>query len=278
MDYFCFEKIAYFNHPLLIDFDKYESNLAYCIGKSLSNYRKQTNSSQAFVAKLFGVSTGQYRKYEAGIDIPRMHSAARWSILSGVPLPVLFAYSLYADIFCAPQTNINLILIPLYNTISNASDHEFYSALNILFINESIKKPQEKISKFSYAEIISDLERNYYLRVSKNLEGIRNYLGTPKSEMAYLLGVSSNTYGKYVCNDNNISISLAFYARAHLVLGLNISWTSTGKSYYALFNQRRNERIEILKTIINTATAEDINKLNGLFVYLGDNILREIII
>jgi transcriptional regulator with XRE-family HTH domain len=266
MDYFCFESVGYVENPIVVDFEKHEKDIAFCIGKSLSEFRKCLKKGQHEMADYFEVSVGQYRKYEAGIDMPKMHSAARWSALTGTPLPLLFKYTAYSKFFSKEE----LICREYFGFLSKSSNSEFYALLNLISGSAIFMKDLDKSNDdLDFELALEDVLNNYYYRVMKNVEAIKCYHKISRSEMSFLLGVSSNTYGRYVRNPDKISIPLVFYARAHAVLGVRSSWAETGTSFYSLINKRRRDRIVFLEKIMKNLSINEVADFLEMLCCIG---------
>ncbi|QZA82355.1 helix-turn-helix domain-containing protein [Deefgea piscis] len=267
LDYFCFESVECIGKPISVDFEKYENNIAYAIGHSLADYRKCVKNGQQEMANCFGVSIGQYRKYEAGIDVPKMHSAARWSATTGAPLPLLFKYTEYAKFFPPEE----LIYRPYFNLIAKSNDKNFYSLLSLLS-----GKPEwsncvaANDDALNFQQALDDVLTNYYFRVMKNFEAIRHFHNLSRGEMAHLLGVSSATYAKYVSQAEKISISLLLYARAHVALSIDTNWAKTGSTFYSLINKRRKDRTSVIEGLLQKLDKRNADNFQSMLSLFGE--------
>ncbi|GHD62206.1 helix-turn-helix transcriptional regulator [Jeongeupia chitinilytica] len=267
MDYFCFESVGCADRPIVIDFDKCEKDIAFSIGKSLSEFRKCLKKGQSDMAAYFDVSVSQYRKYEAGIDIPKMHSAARWSAITGAPLPLLFKHTAYARFFPTEELQCRRY----FSFVAKSSDREFYSVLSLVSGKSgfgSEMPPHDRELEFELA--LEDVIHHYYYRVAKNIEAIQHHHQISRSEMSFLLGISSNTYARYITRPNEISIPIVFYARAHAALGIKTSWAETGKTFYALVNKRRKDRTALLENILQHLAPDEANDFLEILCFIGE--------
>src|SRR5690349_6320514 len=71
--------------PRLCDFAPIEKDARKALADNLCQYSKSINLPQARMAKIFGVSLSQYKKYETGEEIVRVDLAQKWSLRFSTP-------------------------------------------------------------------------------------------------------------------------------------------------------------------------------------------------
>ncbi|WP_432721499.1 helix-turn-helix transcriptional regulator [Jeongeupia wiesaeckerbachi] len=253
-----------------IDFDDYEQDLSIKIGRALEEIRGRLSVSQASMAHGFGVTVGQYRKYEAGIDMPKLHASARWSIISGVPIAMLFHKTRYVDFLEINECDIELI--PLYHTIANATDHVFYSGLKLVFQDSSWPVQEELRQCTALDSSLDGIGEQYCQVLSKNLESARASLALGKADMAEWLGIATNTYSRYVCESKKGSMPVYLYARIAAVSGAKQSWAMCGETTYSKLALKRDIRIQILKSLLSIEKGGRLQAIKGLFSHIGLNL------
>lgn len=273
MDYFCFEKINELEAPLKLYVD--ESYMTHKIAYNLKKYRLQTTVNQQTMANAFSVSLSQYRKYEKGIDLPKMHSVARWSIMTGSPNTLLLDGTSYMPYLKSPK--ICWKTVPFLCTIAHASDLTFNSLLSLSkeLINYQCSEiiTEEKVPNLS--AVLIDIEQNYYIKVAKNMKLIRQHLGLSQEALSEVLGLSNTTYRQYEKECNYPRIPFTFFARSHAILQLRNHWIETGTSNFSLFNRRRYKRISLLSPIIQQANEVQIKALQSLFNPISKTLIEQ---
>ncbi|MGF1767807.1 XRE family transcriptional regulator [Enterovibrio makurazakiensis] len=272
MDYFCFEKINNLPAPMHLDFDN--EGVAQQIGKNLVRYRRTTGAKQQSMADAFGVSIAQYRKYEKGVDVAKMHSVARWSIVTGSPNNLLLCGTEYS-----PYLNISSScweMAPFYCTVSHASDATFNSLC--LLSQEITKSTITPIVSSGLvpdlSDVLLDIELNYYVKVAKNMMLIRDHLGLSQERLAEFLGISDKTYRQYEKPCNHPRIPFTFFARSHAALQLDNRWSETGTSDFSIFNRRRNNRLSMLSPIIRGANEAQKASLSQMFNAVSQELIE----
>ncbi|MFC7092801.1 hypothetical protein [Jeongeupia naejangsanensis] len=259
--------MAQVEKPVLMDFHEREENIAFSIGRSLEEFRRCAKKNQKEMAACFDVSVGQYRKYEAGVDIPKTHAVARWSAITGAPMPLLLKYTDYAGFF--PEEEMQCIAF--FGYLSKASDRDFYAVLSLLTGKDQLLNyiaPHDEVLDGDLA--VADVCADYYYRVSKNLEAMRQFHRMTKEEMSAILGVTCTTYNRYITRHDQISLSFLFYARAHAALRIKTSWADTGRTFYALVNRRRIHRISLLNEIFRHLNEEEKSGLMEMLHFFGE--------
>ncbi|RXJ71834.1 hypothetical protein CS022_14845 [Veronia nyctiphanis] len=273
MDYFCFEQINSLKEPLAITFD--DENFAYQIGRNLLKYRKIADINQQVMAEAFGVSIAQYRKYEKGEDCPKMHSVARWSIITGSPNTLLLSDTDYAQYVSIPEKVWELV--PFLCALSHSSDLVFNSLFSLSREIVDVASEQEVFfgDVPDLSNILIDIESNYYVKVAKNMKLIRDCLELSQDSLSELLGISLSAYQQYEKQINSPRISFSFFARSHSILQLNSRWATTGKTEFSKFNLRRNHRISLMLPIINSSSRHQKVSIQEIFKSVSQSLINE---
>lgn len=273
MDYFCFEKINAILSPQRLYIDS--SMFAKQMGLNLIKYRKATVSSQSLMAKAFGVSLAQYRKYEKGVDLPKMHSVARWSIITGAPV-----YLLLSDTEYAPYLNLSHCYwqhSPFFCTVSHANENTFQSLLSLskeIMGNREVSEPYpHKVP--SLQDVLQDIDSHYYVKVARNMKFIRQHLELTQEQVSELLDISDTTYRQYEKEVNQPRIPFSFFALSHAIFQLDDQWNKTGSSDFARFNHRKHWRLEQLIPLINQADSDQLEKVKTLFNSVAKGLIEE---
>lgn len=252
-----------------------ESDIAQKIAGNLVRYRHNTTVSQQTMADAFSVSLAQYRKYEKGIDLPKMHSVARWSIMTGSPNTLLLDGTNYVPYLKTPK--VCWQTAPFLCTAAHASDLTFNSLLNLSkeLINYQSTEviSEEKVPNLS--SVLIDIEHNYYTKVAKNMKLIRRHLGLSQEALSEILGLSSHTYRQYEKECNSPRIPFPFFARSYAILQLSNHWIETGKSDFSIFNRRRYKRLALLSPIIQKANKTQIKALQLLFNPISQTLIEQ---
>ncbi|PSW22244.1 XRE family transcriptional regulator [Photobacterium sanctipauli] len=262
MDYFCFEAIKDQLSPRFIAFD--DTECVQHVGNNLRQFRTATQLTQQSQANAMQVSIAQYRKYERGIDLPKMHSAARWSVLFGAPISLLFRNTCYQATFDEQPAPY---FFGVYHAITHASPNTFQALLQLT--NEITGQPLEhcfrETPESDIQQVLGNIDEHYYTSVAKNLLLIRQSLSFSQEKMAELLGLSLSTYKQYEKLSNTPKIPVTFSARTHAILGLESQWAETGSSPFAIFSRRRRQRLDLLRPVFSQASAEQQQRLCQLY-------------
>ena len=239
------------------DFNQLEKNIVECVGQNFKLVRQAKHHSQAKMAKGLGISLGQYRKYESGIDLPPMDIALRWSVFSGAPIYTLLNNSAYQAIL--PPFETNLLLQPFY-LLTARLEHAGFAAMWQLinqFTNQQQPLPSDCQDSLGfidnhtlYQAIYEQLGTALYQHVAQNIIQFRQTLGLSQASIAELIGVSERTYRGYELNNERTRFSMLIAVRFYVVFGQN-PVTMTQGTLFSNYRQRQINRLQALHGLID---------------------------
>jgi len=198
------------------DYNVLEEGLAVQIGQNLRTVRSYLGLGQRGLSERIQVSLSQYRKYEAGQDFPRLHSALLWSLETGIPTHWLFYGTRYQQWLKLP---FKPAWIPVLYFVNRAPDWAL-EALNSV-LKGLLRDYDTADNPFaSLAELRSSLSHQllrdpYYRAIAEKLRDFRLARGTSQEEVARLMGVSMAAYRKYetpeLCPHYSINLIMRFW-------------------------------------------------------------------
>lgn len=208
------------------DYTSIEATLAEQIGQNLRSVRSHLGLGQRVLSERMQVSLSQYRKYEAGQDLPRLHSALLWSIETGLPTHWLFYGSRYQQWLRLPFRPAWIPVLYFVNRAPSWALQALHSVLNgLLGETENEANPLVSIAQMRSSLGGQLLRDPYYRAVSEKLRDFRQQLGMSQEEVARLMGVSQAAYRKYetpeLCPRYSVNMIMRF-------------WMATGTSPLAL--------------------------------------------
>ncbi|WP_075202554.1 helix-turn-helix transcriptional regulator [Vibrio mexicanus] len=273
MDYFCFEKVTTLSPPTKLNFDI--SKVGHQLGANLVRYRKATGMKQQWMASAFGVSLAQYRKYEKGSEIVKMHAVARWSIITGAPSVLLLLDTQFAPYLM--DYNACWDSAPYYCTVSHASDTAFRSLLLLSYEMVGLDPDDiiEDEPSPNIRQALVDIDSHYYVRVAQNMKLIRQHLQLSQEKASELLDISDATYRQYEKKSNSPRIPFTFFAKTHAVFQLRSQWAETGSSDFAKFNRRRHQRLNALLPALKAASNQQRENLIQLFNSVATSLVEK---
>lgn len=208
------------------DYVTIEATLAEQIGQNLRSVRSHLGLGQRGLSERMQVSLSQYRKYEAGQDLPRLHSALLWSIETGLPTHWLFYGSRYQQWLQLP---FRPAWTPVLYFVNRAQPWALEALQSVLkgLLDESDDDAEALVSVTQLRSSLSGqlLRDPYYRAVSEKLRDFRLQRGLSQEEAARLMGVSQAAYRKYetpeLCPHYSVNMIMRF-------------WMATGTSPLAL--------------------------------------------
>ncbi len=178
------------------DYRTLERGLAGSIGRVLRRSRIDRGWSQQQAAERLSVSRAQYLRYESGASVPRLHTAALWSLQFGAPPTVLLANSVYEHQAALLPPNF----FRLTPWLRNAPESLFAQLLQQLsqLTGHRLELPATGILSLSQ-QVLTQAEQEVrslaiYATVGKNLKSLRRSLGHSQEALATGLGVSTSHY------------------------------------------------------------------------------------
>lgn len=198
------------------DYNALENNLATQIGQNLRTVRSSLALTQRGLSERIQVSLSQYRKYEAGQDLPRLHSALLWSLETGLPTHWLFygtGYQQWLELPFKPAW------IPVLYFVNRAPDWALEALHAVLKgLLREYSAPDNPFS--SLALLRSSLSHQllsnpYYQAIAEQLRDFRIAQSISQEEAARLMGVSIAAYRKYetpeVCPHYGVNLIMRFW-------------------------------------------------------------------
>ena len=146
--------------PRLVDFEPIEKEARGALAENLCVYRKSVNLPQARMAKIFGVSLSQYKKYETGEEIVRVDLAQKWSLRFSTPFFYLLQGSGYGKGLTSSDTDTRLNFI--WFLANSLTDDYFSKLVDVLCTLTGKPRPQ--------APRPSGITRAHLLRVTDEIE------------------------------------------------------------------------------------------------------------
>lgn len=198
------------------DYPALEANLAEQIGQNLRSVRTQLGLAQRGLSERMQISLSQYRKYEAGQDLPRLHSALLWSIETGLPTHWLFYGTPYQQWLQLP---FRPTWTPVLYFVNRAPDWALQALHAVLsgLLPDQLDSANPFISlDDSRRQLSGQLLRDpYYRAVSEKLRDYRRSKGMSQETAARLMGVSQAAYRKYetpeLCPHYSVNMIMRFW-------------------------------------------------------------------
>lgn len=245
------------------DFNAIEAGLGEQVGQNLRVVRSQLGLSQQLLAERIGVSLSQYRKYEAGKDLPRLHSALLWSIETGIPTHWLFSATGYQRWLNVPFKPAWIPILSFANDAPDWALHSVHAALTGMLgcfddaePLQSLQWDRQQISRHIFQE-------DYYRAVSEKLRKFRVRLGMSQDDAARVMGISTEAYRKYETPTKCTHFSINLIMRFWVATGTNpIELSSETPVFKYRLKQRRN--FGVLLPLLEQMNKEQLNQLNTL--------------
>ncbi|WP_157954368.1 helix-turn-helix domain-containing protein [Saccharospirillum mangrovi] len=198
------------------DYATIEETLADQIGQNLRSVRSHLGLGQRGLSERMQISLSQYRKYEAGRDLPRLHSALLWSLETGLPTHWLFYGTRYQQWLQLP---FKPAWVPVLYFVNRAPDWALEALHSVL--RGLLRDYSTETNPFvSVAELRSSLSAGllrdpYYRSVSEKLRDFRLQREVSQEEVARLMGVSLAAYKKYetpeLCPHYSVNMIMRFW-------------------------------------------------------------------
>lgn len=250
------------------NFNELELNIGLQIGANLKTYRQNFCYTQQQHADLMGVSLSQYRKYEAGIDTPRYHTACRWGMSTGATLYHLLLNTPYEKVL--PEYLVAWRLMPFGNVIARLTDRAYLGLVTMvgsLQFTREITIPRHLDSDLGSVDIdraLAELESDSYIKISLNLRVFRETRAYSQEQMAELLGVNINTYRNYENPKLAPKFSMLFAIRFFMVFGCHLS-SLMGDSLFCQYLRQYLLRLSYLSSTLYQVNPKQYQQLCDLF-------------
>lgn len=194
--------------------------LGQVFSENLRGRRTSLGLSQSATARRMSLSLTAFRRYESGHSLPKLHTAIRWSLSTGVPTEWLLLN---------PRQLPNLPPIhalkwqPLVSYISLA-DHDQLHCLTTLIQHRLPDFPSGLTAPDAQPLAVFPEAPAYYRLIAENLKPFRLAVGLSQSEAASLIGISEASYRLYESPQHNTAIGLqSMYG---MISALNIDPTT----------------------------------------------------
>lgn len=200
----------------LPDYAVVEQTLAEQIGQNLRSVRSHLGLGQSRLCDRMQVSLSQYRKYEAGQDLPRLHSALLWSLETGLPTHWLFYGTRYQQWLQLPFKPAWTPVLYFMNRAPDWALEALHSVLRGLLRDYSEdSNPFTSVAELRSALSAGLLRDPYYRSVSELLRDFRVARGESQEEVARRMGVSLTAYRKYetpeLCPHYSVNMIMRFW-------------------------------------------------------------------
>jgi transcriptional regulator with XRE-family HTH domain len=252
--------------PRLIDFAPIEKEARKALADNLCLYRKSINLPQARMAKIFGVSLSQYKKYETGEEIVRVDLAQKWSLRFSTPFFYLLQGSGYGKGLTSSDTDRRLNFIWF---LANSLTDEYFSRLvDVLCTLTGKPRPAKAlqpsgITRVHLLRVIEEIENKMYIAIAYGMQAIRNRFGGSQEQFAELMGVSLSTYQQYEKPVMKPRFSIFIAARYGLGTGVNPLLAVAGTEY-AKVRFMQNERMALIREMVADIAQDRLAQLKPL--------------
>lgn len=251
--------------PKLVDFAPIEQEARKALADNLCMYRKSVSLPQARMAKIFGVSLSQYKKYETGEEIMRVDLAQKWSLRFSTPFFYLLQGSGYGKGLTSSDTDNRLNFIWF---LANALTDEYFSKLiDVLSTLTGKPRPQALqptgITRDHLLRVIEEIENKMYIAIAYGMQAIRNWFGGSQEQFAELMGVSLSTYQQYEKPVMKPRFNIFIAARYGLGTGVNPLLAVAGTEYFKV-RFMQNERMTLIREMVADIAQERLMQLKPL--------------
>ncbi len=252
--------------PKLLDFSSIEIGARKALADNLCLYRKSVNLPQARMARIFGVSLSQYKKYETGTEIVRVDLAQKWSLRFSTPFFYLLEGSGYGAGLTSSGTDNRLNFI--WFLANSLTDEYFARLIDVLCVFTGKPRPAKGvepsgITRAHLVKVIDEIENQMYIAIACGMQAIRNWFGGSQEQFAELMGVSLSTYQQYEKPTMKPRFSIFIAARYGLGTGVNPLLAVAGTEY-AKVRFMQNERMALIRELVADIGPEDLMRLKPL--------------
>jgi transcriptional regulator with XRE-family HTH domain len=249
--------------PRLIDFSQIEEAARKALAENLCTYRKSVNLPQARMAKIFGVSLSQYKKYETGAEIVRVDLAQKWSLRFSTPFFYLLQGSGYGKGLTSSDTDNRLNFI--WFLANSLTDEYFTKLIDVLSTITGKPRPAEAlqpsgITRAHLLRVIEEIDSQMYIAIAYGMQAIRNWFGGSQEQFAELMGVSLSTYQQYEKPVMKPRFSIFIAARYGMGTGVNPLLAVAGTEY-AKVRFMQNERMALIREMVADISEERLTQL-----------------
>lgn len=249
------------------DFNSIEAGLSEQVGQNMRVVRSHLGQSQQHLAQRIGVSLSQYRKYEGGKDLPRLHSALLWSIETGVPTHWLFHDTGYQRWLNVP---FNQHWVPIFHFINRASPWALQAFQSVLTgMLGCYGETHQLISLQKARQALSgDLIRDhYYHAVSEKLRQYRQNIGLSQDAAAQIMDISTEAYRRYETPNRCTHFSINLVMRFWVATGTNPVELSSETLVFQ-YREKQRDNFRIILPLLEQLDSAQLNQLSSLMEVL----------
>ncbi|WP_435106934.1 helix-turn-helix transcriptional regulator [Arhodomonas sp. AD133] len=226
------------------DYESIERGLHDRIGANLRLVRSQLGLSQAFLAAMLRVSHSQYRRYEKGHDLPRLHTAILWSVETGIPTHWLFSGTGYHAQVGATLRPAWVPVLHFVNTASPAALRSFQAALEGM-VNASPRPPLATYTSPDLDECRRHIDERYYQVIARQLRKFRREHTISQDTIARRMGISTAAYKRYERPGRHIYFSINLIMRFWAATGVSPLELTRGTVVFR-YREQQNRNFDIL--------------------------------
>lgn len=241
-----------------LNFDYIEQGLKEQVAFNLRQIRNQLGIGQARMAELTDQSCSQYRRHEKGVDLPRLHTAIRWSLETGIPTQCLFLgsrYQPYID-FVVPHSWIPLLFFinqaPIYSLQAFQALLEGLSRIPL--------KGSLRVHSPSLDVCRNQIGERYYRVIAEQLRNFRTLHKVTQEDIASSIGLSVLTYRGYESTDKQVQFSVNMIMRFWASTGVNPLMLTQNSSIY-LYRQTQKHNLELMRPALLSLSDSAIRRL-----------------
>jgi transcriptional regulator with XRE-family HTH domain len=252
--------------PRLIDFPAIETEARKVLADNLCQSRKSVNLSQTAMARIFGISLSQYKKYESGREVLRIDLAQKWALRFSRPVFYLLQGSGYGKYLAGSDGEDQFEFIWF---LANSLTDEYFSKLVdllCLFTRKprTGKMPEPSgITRAMIDEVLDEIENRIYIAIAYGMQAVRKWFGYSQEQFAELMGVSLSTYQQYEKPTMKPRFNIFFAARCVISMGINPLVTIAG-TRFARIRHMQNARMTLVREVVAGIEPEQLQRLRPL--------------
>lgn len=238
------------NSVQMLDFSNLENCVHQAVSTNFSAVRKQHSRSQRRMADLLGLSLSQYKKFENGTEIPRLHTTAKWSLLTGNNIYVLLLNTPYAKL--VPHVEPVKCLRPFAFVIGHLNPAMFTAWLKVIAASAELSCNYEESPSYEVIDleqVFDNFEMKYYQNIASNLRAFRSQYGYSQHFVAENLGMSAQAYAAYESIEAPSRIPLTSALRFAATFSINTASLSAG-TFYGDYRARQDQRLAAVSDLV----------------------------